>query len=310
MTEILLISAFFFGLVLIFILVQWILFLERKKNKFSPFTENSLRSPGYSLGAKIDDSISDTMAPLMALAFLPIVYFVTLTQFTTTIPTLSIIPFLILVIVFARQFILKSSDVRKQRLGLDGEVYTGQELNYLMRDGAYVYHDIPYKYGNIDHVVISTGGVFVVETKAFRKPADSEGKRQSKVSYKDGKLYFPTFTTASPVQQAIRHADHMRAFIKGSTGKDIPVTPVIALPGWFIENTTVDGPLIINPKRGNALRSFAQKPILSAETVDTLAHLVEGFVRSVWSSTEKFDPDASDKFTFWLDRKPEEKKIQ
>ena len=54
--------------------------------------------------------------------------------------------------------------------GLRGEEYTGQELNFLMRDGAYVFHDIPYKYGNIDHVVVCQSRILAVETKAYSKP--------------------------------------------------------------------------------------------------------------------------------------------
>jgi len=47
-------------------------------------------------------------------------------------------------------------------LGREGEEYTGQELNFLMSKGAIVYHDIPYIYGNIDHVVIALDKIFAI----------------------------------------------------------------------------------------------------------------------------------------------------
>src|SRR5690606_37340526 len=103
--------------------------------------------------------------------------------------------------------------------------YTGQELNFLMRQGAWVFHDIPYKYGNIDHIVVSKGGVFVVETKAVRKPVGEDGKRKSKVSASGGKLHFPHHVTQAPIQQAKRHAEYVSEFLVRKTGKNYPVTP-------------------------------------------------------------------------------------
>ena len=55
-------------------------------------------------------------------------------------------------------------------LGLEGELATGEELNQLMLDGCRVFHDIPFRFGNIDHVVVSQSGVFSVNTKMLGKP--------------------------------------------------------------------------------------------------------------------------------------------
>lgn len=47
----------------------------------------------------------------------------------------------------------------RRRLGLLGERAVGEELNHLMRQGAYVFHDVPTaSYGNADHVVIAPKG--------------------------------------------------------------------------------------------------------------------------------------------------------
>ena len=54
--------------------------------------------------------------------------------------------------------------------GVEAEIATGQELSLLMRDGAWVFHDIPYQYGNIDHVIVSRGSIFAIETKGYSKP--------------------------------------------------------------------------------------------------------------------------------------------
>ena len=139
-------------------------------------------------------------------------------------------------------------------LGCDGERYTGQELNYLMRSGAWVYHDLPYQYGNIDHMVVSTGGVFVVETKAVSKPQVGKGKkREAKVECKNGVLHFPHISTSLPLKQAGIHAKYVEKYLQKRAGLRVPVKAVVALPGWFIEGQGGDVE-IINPKRGLACR--------------------------------------------------------
>ena len=49
---------------------------------------------------------------------------------------------------------------------------TSEELNQLMLDGCRVFHDIPFPYGNIDHVVVSRSGVYSVNAKMCGKPKE------------------------------------------------------------------------------------------------------------------------------------------
>lgn len=291
-------------------LLHWLIRHERKKKKFSPFTEPSLRSPGYTLGQRLDEARESLSEPLFGLLFSPIIYAVIAGQINTRSKVIVALVLAMAMILFFKQIRSRSAIARNLRLGLDGEVYTGQELNLLMREGAYVYHDIPYAYGNIDHVIVSTGGIFVVETKAVRKPSSSDGKRQSKVSYENGKLHFPNFSTEYPIKQARRHSEYMRAFLKRKTGMDIPVTPVVALPGWFVTSNEKNGLLVVNPKRGKALIKFVKQQNVSNSAAGSLAELIDEFARSVHSGAEKYDPDAASKYTILLDKKHEERKIR
>lgn len=291
-------------------LIYWILLRERRKKKFSPFTEASLRSPGYTLGVKRDAAADRLMLPMLGICFAPLAYFFVANQLSTIGALVFSLLLVIALVYFAKQLTILSTAARNLRLGLDGEVYTGQELNFLMRGGAYVYHDIPYKYGNIDHVIISTGGVFVVETKAARKPSGVDGKRQSKVVYQNGKLHFPGFTTGYPIKQAIRHSEYMRSFLKSRTSENFPVTPVVALPGWFVTSSVKDEILVINPKRGAALAKHVSQKNISESQVEIVAKLIEEIARSVRAGAEILDPDASSKYTIMLDRKHEERKIE
>lgn len=285
----------FSGIVLVSAALIYSVKRQRKKNKYSPFTEKLLRSPGYSLGKQFDDLLLDFLPYYLLVTFSPIFYFLSFKSLAGTAYWL-----LLAIVVVAMAFGLVKlfilfSDAQKLRLGLDGEIYTGQELNFLMRNGAWVYHDIPYQYGNIDHVVVSTGGVFVVETKAVRKPSDQDGKRLSKAYSIGDKIHFPHLVTTAPVKQAKHHAAYLQNFLYRMTGKNYPVTAVVALPGWYASAGSKNDWLLINPKRGGGLKYFVDKKVLSEEEAGIVANRIESFARSVQSGSDRNDPDGNKK---------------
>jgi hypothetical protein len=55
--------------------------------------------------------------------------------------------------------------IENWRLGRDGERWTERELSSLEQDGWNVRHDIESRYGNIDHVLVGPGGVFLLNSK-------------------------------------------------------------------------------------------------------------------------------------------------
>lgn len=55
--------------------------------------------------------------------------------------------------------------------GAVGEEQTGDVLDKL-DDSWWVEHDIPYGYGNYDHVVVGPAGVFLLDTKRLSRPAN------------------------------------------------------------------------------------------------------------------------------------------
>jgi hypothetical protein len=87
-------------------------------------------------------------------------------------------------------------ELLKLRLGLDAEEAIGQELNYLMPLGFRVFHDIPCKDFNIDHVVVGVSGLFVVETKGRSKPLE-----ENEVTFDGERLQFPGWREVTPVRQ-------------------------------------------------------------------------------------------------------------
>jgi hypothetical protein len=55
--------------------------------------------------------------------------------------------------------------IENWKTGADAERRTEKTLRALERDGWETVHDLPTPFGNIDHVVVGPGGVFVLDTK-------------------------------------------------------------------------------------------------------------------------------------------------
>ena len=296
------------GLLIIFSLLYFLVFQARRSGRFSPFTENMLRSPAYTLRKELDDLYVDIIVPIMFLILVPILMFRQVVETSNLLLRLILLMIVFLVMFFAiKKTISVWRKAQRLRLGFDGEVYTGQELNYLMREGAWVYHDIPYKYGNIDHVIISKGGILTVETKTIRKPQNSKGKRDFKVSLnQEGQLVFPHVQTSKPVEQAKRHADYLKKRLFELTGNEYPVTPVVALPGWYVSNESKPSSSsvwVINPQRGKALAKKVRGEVIVLKDMEVAVARIEDIARSVSSNTDLTDPDAKKKFNFIFSRK-------
>lgn len=197
-------------------------------------------------------------------------------------------------------------------LGRECEEYVGQELNLLMRDGAFVFHDLPYRYGNIDHVVVGHDRVLVIETKGRRKPRGTRGarSRDAHVRFDGHTLIFPDHTTTEPLDQALRHAEHMREAIRRQCGFGVGVVPVVALPGWFVESVPYEegGVLVVNPKRARALRGWLGKRGDRSRANRVACHL-DSIARTIAPGSRRTDPDAAEHFDRWMNPRAREPRL-
>ncbi len=232
---------------------------RRAERLYSPLTEDLLRSPGQFLESQLSD-LSDKL--VFGILWILLVPALLLDSEAGVFGWVTALIVSLTGVVYTSRLM---SRVLKLRLATDGEEYTGQELNLLMRSGAWVFHDIPYQYGNIDHIVVSTGGVFAVETKTFRKPeGDGKSRRLATVKFDGQSLQFPHFSSSEPIEQAQRHAKYLQQCINRNTGLEIPVIPAVALPGWYIERAARSDTWVFNPKRGGPLKQEVRKSMLSA----------------------------------------------
>lgn len=154
-------------------------------------------------------------------------------------------------------------ELRKMKQGIRAEQAAAQELAEVLAGKNRIIHDVQAKDFNIDHVVITPGGIFAVETKSRLKPPAGQGAEAVKVIY-DGKcLKFPGWTETAPIEQARRQADWLARHLQAETGERLPVFPVLALPGWFVENAariTDEMVRVINPKNSGWL--FVKRAVI------------------------------------------------
>ena len=111
----------------------------------------------------------------------------------------------------------------------------GEELNQLMASGFRVFHDLPFDGFNIDHVLVGPPGVFAVETKTRRKPADIKGLERAQVFSDGERLRFPKDKYDSKaIPQARRNAETLAKWLTSATGQRVTVSAILTLPGWMV----------------------------------------------------------------------------
>lgn len=163
------------------------------------------------------------------------------------------------------------------RLGRDGERVVGQFLDRYSEPDAVVFHDLPSSRGNIDHVVICSRGIYVIETKTRTKPA----KGKPVVLVEDERLTVKGLAPdRNPIAQARACADDVKRILKESTGKAFQVRPVVVFPGWFIEDRRKAKPVwVLEPK---ALPGWVEKEptAISAEDVRLASYHLSRYCRT------------------------------
>jgi hypothetical protein len=125
----------------------------------------------------------------------------------------------------------------RARDGLLAERVTGMQLNRLVANGCVVMHDLPGEGFNVDHVVIAPRGVYAVETKSFRKPKQASTGDNYRVAFDGALLRFPDFPEKDALQQARGQAQWLSKILREALGREVPVIPALALPGWLIDQS-------------------------------------------------------------------------
>jgi hypothetical protein len=248
----------------------------------SPLKDAPLRVPGQSLNDEREQLVADVV--FLYLLF-PIVFWIlALIEWVLSVrhalhqPKLfaACAAFFTAVAIWRIRRLLPQ--VRALRQGRDGERVVGQALEELRAQGGRVFHDVPADGFNLDHVVVVSQGIFVVETKTWSKRG-----RNPAISGRAGQLHKDGVpVTPNPIDQARAEADWLRQMLREWTDQEFPVRGVVVFPGWWIESVdeeTKASAWVLNPKM---LGAFITKEarVLSAADVALAAHRIALHVRS------------------------------
>lgn len=172
-------------------------------------------------------------------------------------------------------------------LGYFGERVVGENLEPLKAAGWRIFHDLPGEANgakfNLDHIAVGPGGVFAIETKTRRKGHARPGFEDHKVYFDGRDLVWPWGEDNHGLDQAERNALWLTNWIRTEIGERVHVSPVLVLPGWWVENKPARETRlcrVLNPKNLPAWLAH-ERPVLAAKQIDAIAARLEARCRDV-----------------------------
>ena len=249
------------------------------KTKKSPLPHKPLHVPGQSLDELIrlqDDEIVKYYWPAALFILLAVLDWYRWFISSPIDPWTSSITAVLVTSYCAYKLLSIRPIIQALKLGRDGERIVAECLDTLRSQGCLIYHDIVAGDFNLDHVILSSRGIYVVETKTLSKPARGE------ISFRGESIIAgDQFLGTEPIIQAKAEAKWLQSLLKESTGKSYFVMPVVVFPGWYVQpmpNSLKDTVWVLNPK---ALPSFIeeQPTILDDSDVHLAAYHLSRYIR-------------------------------
>lgn len=240
-----------------------------KKNPIN--YDNLLRSPGQSLDEELDEVKDNILYRVSYLSFILIglIAMISIYKLSFYFSIILLTLFWIYIIFVLTKNIEK---IRSLKLGRDGEKSVAQYLSIVARQlskedtNMHVYHDLVdnVKQFNIDHVVVSKKGIFIFETKTYRKDEGikntirSNGKELFKNGYK--------MTNNIPLQVK-GQVQWLQSELLQKTGKKYSIIPSIVFVGWYVDSQKIGD--------------------INITTAKTLKHILENQYRDVLYDDEE-----------------------
>ena len=148
-----------------------------------------------------------------------------------------------LLAVFSIRAFFKIREIHRQienhQKGLDGERYVGLKLERLSSDNTFIFHDINCEKFNIDHIIISTKGIFTIDVKNWTLP-DRE-YNQADYIFKNNELIDSTGELQKDLMYKIEsQGNWFEGKIFEWIGKRYPVCRVGIMIGAYVNNVSKD----------------------------------------------------------------------
>ena len=158
--------------------------------------------------------------------------------------------------------------------GMEGERLVGEMLNKMSNDSVRVFHDVCGDCFNVDHLIISTRGIFTIETKHYDR------KKGYKFLYQDGMLLFNGRQCKTILNQMDGEASFISEKIESLCGRVYPIQKVAIIIGAYIENPARDFSKYWILNESGFLKFFEKnKESLSIEEVRSIANQVTEWLK-------------------------------
>ena len=214
-----------------------------------PFGEELklLRVPGETQLRLVQKLEEDSFLWLIGAAILPVTVAIVLLFVAALLPAaiqlggaaITLVAVVASFYVSAKWFTGKTDEIGNRYLGYFGERIVGEYLEPLKALGWRIFHDVPGMSSghafNLDHVAVGPSGVFVIETKTRRRGGARPGFDDHKVYFDGQALVWPWGEDNHGLEQAERNAGWLADTLLAEIGTHVPVTPILALPGWWVE---------------------------------------------------------------------------
>lgn len=269
----------------------WMWRLNRRQER-PPVAEKLLRGAGESLRRRIESFDDTLLFHLVGSALIPLIVMALglwiidrLSPDARPWALLGLIVFLAAVLfVSARWLMTILSHRRNHYLGYYGERVVGETLETLRAKGYRVFHEVPAKEAtppfDIDHVVVGSTGIFVIETKTRRKKKGRPGFEEHKIIFNGQQLIYPWGEDFHGLNQARDHALWLETWIVQVLGRQVPVLPILVFPGWWVEEHAVSNVRVANPKQVPAM-VLRNGIVLTEEQIEIIARNLETRCRDV-----------------------------
>jgi hypothetical protein len=236
----------------------------QKRGSFSPLKAAPLRNPGQSVEREIFTQIEVISEEAVGLIIAFVMTLTNLALWLFNIPPsiafFSSLTLLVGLCIYSipkiRRLGLKLSRLKQAR---DGERAVAEYLDSLKNEDCRVLHDVVGENFNLDHVIISTKGIYTIETKTL-----SKYNPDSKIVFDGDSIRIGNYQPPkNPIIQAKAQAAWLRRLLEESTGKIYSIRPVVVFPGWFIERTNKAKPSEVWALEPKALQGFIRnEPII------------------------------------------------
>lgn len=266
-----------------------------RRNRKNPLVSNLRRPPGGTVHRKLQGAHTNLLTPLAFLAMavsMPASIYLFQSHVLDKPDSILRITVTCLIGILICLFSIGALVKEKRKanslaLGYECELAVGQELDQLMLKGFRVFHDLEGHGFNIDHVLVSPGGVFAVETKGRSKLLGTAGKKKAnpKVQFSNGVFEFPKAYERDWVDQAKRQASWLKGWLSKAVGFELFVQPVVVIAGWYVETKSPHAVKAIGAGQIGYFFDRLTVQSLSPEQVDRVAYQLDQRTRDLLPGT-------------------------